>query len=206
MSRATFQNIASRLRETPTFEKTRVSPRQNPYFRSGRPSLSPAQAQRAKKKLQNASVSFSFFLASQDVQAATGSDGPPWAPNNCKKQRFAMFFEYSATTIKKTLCFFHVFGACEQSPPSPNKHKVQPPTAGRQPPTGSRQPPAASRQPPAANRQPPAASRQPPATVAANLSVYASWPPTCLCTPAGPTSRQPPILVSTYKTEAAIYL
>ena len=122
------------------------------------------------------------------------------------KTNDVMFFKYSATKIRKTLCFLHVFGACEQPPPPPNKHKVQPPTAGRQPPTGSRQPPAASRQPPAANRQPPAASRQPPATVAANLSVYASWPPTCLCTPAGPTSRQPPILVSTYKTEAASFL
>ena len=84
LGRAKFQNIASRLRETPTFEKTRVSPRQNPYFRSGRPSLSPAQAQRAKKKLQNASV-FYFFWASQTPQAATGSNGPPWAPKEWKK-------------------------------------------------------------------------------------------------------------------------
>jgi hypothetical protein len=45
-------------------------------------------------------------MASQNVQAATGSDGPPWAPKNWKKQLFSMLFKYLAPNIEKPECFF----------------------------------------------------------------------------------------------------
>jgi len=121
LGRATFQNIASRLRETPTFAKTGVSPGQNLYFCSGRPSLSTAQAQRAKKKLQNASV-FYFFgppklrKLRRGPMARMGSQG-------MEKVTVFNVFSICCSNKSENSMFFHTFGACVQSPPSLTKRK-----------------------------------------------------------------------------------
>jgi hypothetical protein len=107
LGRATFQNIASRLRETPTFEKARVSPRQNRYFRSGRPSLRPAQAQWANK-MCNTPLFLDFFLTSKLVQAATGSDGRPWALKQLKKPHFSNVFSTFDGKTNENIMFFFI--------------------------------------------------------------------------------------------------
>jgi hypothetical protein len=122
LGRATFQNIASRLHETPTFEKNRVSPRQSPYFRSGRPSLSPAQAQWAKKSFKMPRL-LSFFF---DLQNCTSCDGVRWTPMGTQAIEEATFFDVFSIFDGKThenSMFFHTLGACGHSHPSLNKRK-----------------------------------------------------------------------------------
>jgi hypothetical protein len=86
------------------------------------PSPSPAGQQKVAKRLGFLQKK----MASKNVQAVTGSHGPPRAPKNKKKQVFSMFFNDLPRNIKKIQCFFMLLESA----------------ASRQPPIASRQPPA----------------------------------------------------------------
>ena len=106
IGRTTFENIAPRAGKTTGFEKTHVSPRQTPYFWSSRPSLSTAQAQQAKKKLQNTSISLLFFWPPKLWKLRRSPMDSHRHSSNRKKQVFSMFFAYATQKNKKTQCFF----------------------------------------------------------------------------------------------------